>query len=52
VIAKDSLRAITQATYPRAMTALPAATLVFLVDPIFRVSDYRALLHSLPVVNR
>ena len=51
VIAKCSLRAITQATYPRAITALLAATLAVLIDPIFRFSDYRALLHLLPVVG-
>jgi hypothetical protein len=51
VIAKYSLRTITQATYPRAITALPAATLAVLIDPIFRFSDYRALLHLLPVVG-
>jgi hypothetical protein len=51
VIAKCPLRAITQAPYPRAMTALVAATLAVLIDPIFRFSDYRALLHSLPVVG-
>jgi hypothetical protein len=33
------------------MTALVAATLAVLIDPIFRFSDYRALLHSLPVVG-
>jgi glucan phosphoethanolaminetransferase (alkaline phosphatase superfamily) len=51
VIAKYSLRAITQATYPRAITALLAATLAVLIDPIFRFSDYRALLHLLPVAG-
>ena len=45
--AKFSPRAITQAPYPRAMIALIAATLAVLIDPIFRFSDYRALLHSL-----
>ncbi|MGA2954986.1 MAG: hypothetical protein ABSF48_04615 [Thermodesulfobacteriota bacterium] len=51
MIAKYSLRAITQTTYPRAITALLAATLTVLIDPIFRFTDYRALLHSLPVVD-
>ena len=51
MIAKCPLRAITQAPYPRAMTALVAATLAVLIDPIFRFSDYRALLHLLPVVG-
>ena len=51
VIAKYSLRAATQAPYPRAMIALVAATLTVLIDPIFRFSDYRALLHALPVVG-
>jgi len=48
-MAKYFLRAITQAPYPRAMTALVAAALAVLIDLIFRFSDYRALLHSLPV---
>jgi hypothetical protein len=30
---------------------LLAATLEVLIDPIFRFSDYRALLHSLPVTG-
>jgi hypothetical protein len=51
VIAKHSLRAITQTTYPRAITASLAATLAVLIDLIFRFSDYRALLHLLPVVG-
>jgi hypothetical protein len=34
------------------MPALLAATLAVLIDPIFRGSDYRALLHSHPVVDR
>ena len=50
-MAKYSLRAITQASYPRAMAALLAATLSVLIDPIFRFSDYRALLHLLPVAG-
>ena len=49
--AKDSLRVITQTTYPRAIAALLAATLAVLIDPIFRFSDYRALLHLLPVAG-
>ena len=48
---KYSLRAITQGTYSRALTALLAATLAVLIDLIFRFSDYRALLHLLPVVG-
>ena len=51
MIAKYSLRAITQAPYPRAMSASLAATLVVLIDPIFRFSDYRALVHLLPVAG-
>jgi len=51
VIAKYSLRAITRAPYPRAMSALLAATLAVLIDPIFRFSDYRDLLNLLPVVG-
>jgi hypothetical protein len=30
---------------------LLAATLVVLIDPIFRFSDYQALLHLLPVAG-
>jgi glucan phosphoethanolaminetransferase (alkaline phosphatase superfamily) len=45
------LDAITQAPYPSAITALVAATLAVLIDLIFRFRDYRALLHSLPVVG-
>jgi glucan phosphoethanolaminetransferase (alkaline phosphatase superfamily) len=41
------LSVITQAPYPRAMTALIAATLAVLIDPILRFRDYRALLNSL-----
>ncbi len=51
MIAKDALRAITQAPYPRAMTALIAAALAVLIDPVFRFSDYRALPDSLAVVG-
>ena len=45
------LSAITQAPYPRAMTALVAATLAVLIDLIFRFRDYRELLHSLSVAG-
>ena len=45
------LHAIIQAPYPRALTALVAATLAVLMDLIFRFRDYRALLRSLPVVG-
>jgi len=51
VIAKCLLRAITQAPYSRAISALVAATLAVLIDPIFRFSDYRTLLHLLPAVG-
>ncbi|MGD0819927.1 MAG: sulfatase-like hydrolase/transferase [Desulfomonilia bacterium] len=51
MIAKYSLRAITQAPYPRAITALSAATLAVLIDPILRFSDYRDMLHLLPVAG-
>jgi glucan phosphoethanolaminetransferase (alkaline phosphatase superfamily) len=51
VIAECPLRAITQAPYPRAMTALVVATLAVLIDPIFRFGDYRVLLDSLSVVG-
>jgi len=51
VIPRCPLRAITQAPYPRAVTALLAATLAVLIDPIFRFSDYRDQLHLLPVVG-
>jgi len=49
--ATSSLRAIPQATYPRAVAALLAATLAVLIDPFFRFSDYRALLHVLPAAG-
>ncbi|MGA2317909.1 MAG: hypothetical protein ABSG71_16225 [Thermodesulfobacteriota bacterium] len=45
------LRAITQAPTPHAMAALHAATLAVLIDLIFKFSDYRALLHVLPVAG-
>ena len=45
------LNAITQAPYPRAMTALVAATLALLIDLILRFRDYRALLNSLSVAD-
>ncbi len=51
MVAKYSLGAITQTPYPRAMTALVAAMIAVLIDPIFRFSDYRALLHSLQAVG-
>lgn len=51
MIAKCPLRAITQATYSRAITALLAATLAVLIDLILRFSDYQALLHLLPVAG-
>ena len=51
MIAKYSLCAITQAPYFRAMSALLAAALAVLIDPIFRFSDYRDLLHVLPVTG-
>ena len=43
--------AITQAPYPRAMTALVAATLAVLIDLIFRFGDDQALLYLLPVAG-
>ncbi len=49
--AKYSLRTIAQAPHARAMTALLAAALAVLIDPIFRFSDYRDLLHWLPVAG-
>jgi glucan phosphoethanolaminetransferase (alkaline phosphatase superfamily) len=51
VIAEHFLRAISQTPYPRAITALVAATLAILMDLIFRFRDYRVLLRSLPVVG-
>jgi len=51
MVAKYSLRAITQTTYPRAITALLAATLAVLIDPILRFSDYQTLLHLLTVAS-
>jgi len=41
------LSAMTQASWPRAVTALFLATLAVLIDPVMRFSDYRALLNSL-----
>jgi glucan phosphoethanolaminetransferase (alkaline phosphatase superfamily) len=49
--ATSSLRAIPQATYPRAMTALLVATIAVLIDLVIRFSDYRALLHVLPAAG-
>ena len=49
VTAKRCLRAIVQAPYPRATTALLAATLAVLIDLIFRFSEYQELSHLLPV---
>jgi lipid A ethanolaminephosphotransferase len=49
--AKYFLRAVTQATYSRAITALLAATLAVLIDLFFRFSDYQALLHLLPIAG-
>ena len=51
MIAECPLRAVAHAPYPRAITALLAATLAVLIHPIFRVSDYQVLLHVLPVVS-
>ena len=45
------LSAITQSPYPRAMTALVAATLAVLIDLIFRFRDYRDLLNSFSVAG-
>ena len=45
---KDSLRPITQTTWPRAVSALLAAIFAVLSDLIFRFSDYQALLRLLP----
>jgi glucan phosphoethanolaminetransferase (alkaline phosphatase superfamily) len=49
--AKYFLRAVTQATYSRAITALLAATLAVLIDLFFRFSDYQPLLHLLPIAG-
>jgi glucan phosphoethanolaminetransferase (alkaline phosphatase superfamily) len=51
VTATDSLHTGTRATYPRAVTALVAATLAVLIDPVLRFSDYGALLQLLPVAG-
>jgi glucan phosphoethanolaminetransferase (alkaline phosphatase superfamily) len=51
VTAKYFLGAIPQTPYSRAVTALLAATVAVLIDPIFRFSDYRDLLHLLPVAG-
>ncbi|MGC2063119.1 MAG: sulfatase-like hydrolase/transferase [Thermodesulfovibrionales bacterium] len=48
---KQSLRAISRTTWPRALTALLAATLSVLIDFITRFSDYQALLQVLPVAG-
>ena len=45
------LSAITQAPYPNAMPALVAAALAVLIDLIFRLSDYRELLHAFSVAG-
>jgi glucan phosphoethanolaminetransferase (alkaline phosphatase superfamily) len=37
--------------FPRAITALLAATLAVLLDPLFRFSHYQDLLHLLPVIG-
>jgi lipid A ethanolaminephosphotransferase len=51
VTAKYFLGAIPQTPYSRAATALLAATVAVLIDLIFRFSDYRDLLHLLPVAG-
>ena len=51
MIAKCPLRANTPATDFRAISALLAARLAGLIDPIFGFSDSHALRHSLPVVG-
>lgn len=51
MIPRYPLRAIHQVPYPRALTALLAATFAVLIDPIFRFKDYRDLLHVFPVVG-
>lgn len=43
--------AIPHASCPRAMTALVAASLALLIDPVVRPCDYRALLNTRPVVG-
>ena len=48
VTAKDSLRAATQTHYPRAISALLAATLAVLIDLMVRSGAYRDLLLLLP----
>jgi len=47
----DLLNAVTQGPSPRAMTALLAATLALLIDPVLRFRDYRSLLNSLSVAG-
>ena len=51
VIVKYPLRAITQAYYPRPITALLATMLAVPINPIFRFSDCRDLLHLLSVAG-
>ena len=50
-MAMSLLGVINQAPYPRALTALVAATLAVLIDSILRFRDYRASLPSLPVAG-
>ena len=49
VTAKHPLRAITRASHTRPIIALLVAALAVLIDTIFRFSNYRDLLHFLPV---
>jgi glucan phosphoethanolaminetransferase (alkaline phosphatase superfamily) len=51
VIARDSLRPLTQGPYPRARIALVTAALAVLIDPLFRFSDYQALWPLFPAVG-
>jgi len=51
VTAKDPLRAVTHTHYPRAISALLAATLAVLIDIIVRSGAYRDLLLVLPAGN-
>ena len=46
--ARDSLRAVTQTRYPRAVSALLLATLAVIIDLIVRSGAYRDLLLLLP----
>jgi len=51
VIVKSPFGRITQAEYPRAVSAVLAALLSVFLDSLLRSSDYRALLHLFPAAG-